>query len=222
MMLRARNFGAVEVKLARDAVHQPLHREHRLRPPGAAHHRGRHAVGQRHRAFDPVGRNHVGPRQGGRRDERHDDAPRQIGAGVVQHGGAQAQYLAVAIDGDRNRPVLVALLRRGEEVLAAVLLPFHRPAKLHRRGRDHRLLGVERRLGAEAASDQRRDHADRFEIALEQVGERAAAQMRRLRRRPHREHVAGRSCSPAPPGLRASWRRRDAAPSFPRTHAPRS
>ena len=61
--------------------------------------------------------------------------------------------------------------------------------KLHRRGGNDRLLGVERRLGAEAAADEGRDHADRFEIALEQIGERAAAEMRRLRRRPHRQHV---------------------------------
>ena len=76
-------------------------------------------------------------------------------------------------------------------MLAPVLLPFHRAPKLHGGGRDHRLLGVERRLGAEAAADERRDHADRFEVALEQVGERAAAEVRRLRRRPHREHVGG-------------------------------
>ena len=74
-------------------------------------------------------------------------------------------------------------------MLAAILLPFHRPAELHRRGRDHRLLRIERRLRAEAAADQRGDDADRFQIALEQVRQGAAAQMRRLRRRPDIEHV---------------------------------
>jgi hypothetical protein len=71
-------------------------------------------------------------------------------------------------------------------VLAPVFLPGHRPAELHRRGGNHRLLGIERCLGAEAAADMGRDHADRFEVAFEEVGERAAAEMRRLRRRPHR------------------------------------
>ena len=85
--------------------------------------------------------------------------------------------------------MLVALLRRREKVLAPILLPRHRAAKLHRRGRNDRLLGVERRLGAEAAADMGRDHPDRFEVAFEQVGERAAAEMRRLRRRPHRQQV---------------------------------
>ena len=77
-------------------------------------------------------------------------------------------------------------------MLAAVLLPFHRAAELHRRRRNHRLLRIERRLGAKAAAHKRRDHADRFQVALEQVGQRAAAEMRRLRRGPHREHVGGR------------------------------
>ena len=115
------------------------------------------------------------------------------------------------VDRDRDLPVLVALLGRRQEMLAAVLVPFHRAAELHRRRRDHRLLGIERRLGAEAAADVGRDHADRFEIALEQVGERAAAEMRRLRRRPDREHVGRRRrSSPAPRAPPASCRRRDA------------
>ena len=123
---------------------------------------------------------------------RHDDAPRQEGAGVVQHAAAQAEDFSLRVDRDRHLPVLVALLRGGEKMLAPVLLPFHRTPKLHGGGRNHRLLGVERRLGAEAAADERGDHADRFEIALEQVGERAAAEVRRLGRRPHGEHVGCR------------------------------
>ena len=43
--------------------------------------------------------------------------------------GAQAENLAVVVDRDRDLPVLVALLRRGQEVLAAVLLPFDRAAE---------------------------------------------------------------------------------------------
>ncbi len=188
-MLRRRISAGSILQLARDAVQQPLHGEHRLRPAGAAHHRGRHPVGERDRGLHAVGRHDIGAGERRRRDIGHDDAPRQERAGVVQHGAAQAENLSLRVDGDRDLPVLVAFLRRGEEMLAPVLLPFHGTAELHRRCRNHRLLGVERRLGAEAAADERRDHADRFEIALEQIGERAAAEMRRLRRRPHGEHV---------------------------------
>ena len=110
----------------------------------------------------------------------------------MQHGAAKAEDFSLAVDRDGDLPVLIALLGRGEEVLAAVLLPFHRTAELHRRGRYHRLLRIERRLGAEAAADERRDHPDRFQVALEQIGQRAAAEVRRLRRGPDRQHVGGR------------------------------
>ena len=69
-------------------------------------------------------------------------------------------------------------------MLAPVLLPGHRATKPHRRGRDDRLLGIERRLGPEPAADEGRNHPDRFQVALEQIGERGAGKMRRLRRRP--------------------------------------
>jgi len=39
-------FGAIELELARDAIHQPLHGEDRLRSACAAHDRRRHAVGE--------------------------------------------------------------------------------------------------------------------------------------------------------------------------------
>jgi len=74
-------------------------------------------------------------------------------------------------------------------MLAAVLLPCHRTAKLHGgRGNDG-LLGIEWRLGAEPAAHERGDDSDRFEIAVEEICERRPAQMRRLRRRPHAQHI---------------------------------
>src|ERR1700675_698040 len=77
-------------------------------------------------------------------------------------------------------------------MLAPVLDPFHWPAELHCSGRNDRLFRIEGRLGAEAAADEGRDHADRFKIALEQVRKRAAAKMRRLCRGPNLKHVGRR------------------------------
>jgi len=92
----------------------------------------------------------------------------------------------------RERPVLVALLSRGQEVLPAIFRPFDRTAEHQRHGRDHRLFRIERRLHAEAAADVRRDHADRFDVAAEQIGQNALPEMRRLRCRPDREHPGQR------------------------------
>ena len=85
------HLGAIELELARDAVDQPLHGEHRLRPAGATHRRGRHLVGEHHHGFEPIGRNHVGTRHRRRGDIGHDDAPRHEGAAVVQHAAAHAR-----------------------------------------------------------------------------------------------------------------------------------
>ena len=189
------HFGAIERQFARDAVEQPLHREHRLRPAGAAHRRGRHFVGEDDDGLQMIGRHHIGTGHGHGGDIGHDDAPRHESAAIVQHAAAHAQNLAVSVDGDRHVPILIALLGRAEEMFAAILDPFHRPAKLERRRRDHRFLRIKDRLRPETAADVRRDHADRFQIAIEQIGKRAAAEMRRLRAGPYRQHVRHRIVS---------------------------
>ena len=89
-------------------------------------------------------------------------------------------------------PVLIALLRRRQKMLAPVLDPFHRPAELERRRRYHRFFRIKDRLRPEAAADIGRDHADRLQIAAKQIGQRAAADMRRLRSRPYGEQIGHR------------------------------
>jgi hypothetical protein len=94
-----------------------------------------------------------------------------------------------AVHRDRDVPILVALLGGGEEMLAAVLDPFHRPAKHHGRDRHHDFFRIKRRLGAEAAADAGRDDAHRAEVAVEQVGDGALADVGHLGRRPYGQKV---------------------------------
>ena len=54
---------------------------------------------------------------------------------------------------------VVAAVRVGEEGFGAVAGPLHRAADLARGPQAHDLLGVDEDLGAEAAADVRRDHA---------------------------------------------------------------
>ena len=168
-------LGAVEPKLLRDAVEQPFHDKYRLRPAGAAYDRRRNTIGEHHRCVDTIGRHHVRAGHGRRGNVRRDDAPGQERAGIMHDTAAQAANPSVRIGRNGHAPMLVALLCRREEVLAPVLLPQDRTFELHRRGRDHGLLGVERRLGTEAAADERCDHADRLELASQQIRERGAA-----------------------------------------------
>ena len=110
----------------------------------------------------------------------------------MKQAAAQAQNFSMLVDGDRHHPVLVAFLRGEKEMLAPILLPLYRTAKLHRCGGNDRFLTVEWRLGPEAAPHLRRNHPDRFEIAFQQVGKRAATQMWRLGRRPDRHSSPAR------------------------------
>ena len=108
----------------------------------------------------------------------------------MQHAAAQSKDFSLGIDSDSHLPVLIALLRRREKVLAPILLPGHWTIELHRRGGDDGLLRIERRFGAKAAAYERRDHANRFKTASEQVRERCPGEMRRLCRRPNRQKIA--------------------------------
>ena len=100
-MLRMRTSARSSFNFARDAVQQPLHREHRLRAAGAAHHRGRDPVGEHHAGLDAKGRHHIPSGESGGGDIGHDDAPRQERAVVVHHGAAQAAGFFLA---HRPRP----------------------------------------------------------------------------------------------------------------------
>src|SRR5262249_53952245 len=84
------------------------------------------------------------------------------------------------VDGNGDFPMLVAFLGRREKMFASVLLPRDRAAKLHRGGRNDRLLGIKRRLCAEAAADVSRDYPDRLEVAFKEIGEGGATKGRRL------------------------------------------
>ena len=140
----------------------------------------------------------------------------------MQHGSAQTQDPSVRIHSDRDLPVLVAFLRRREKVLAPVLLPCHRTAQFHCGRGDHRLLGVERRLGAEAAADMGRDHADGIRGRARADRPACRGKMRRLRRRPNRQHVAARIVTGqhgAPFECHGAAAMEQTAP--PRTHVPR-
>jgi hypothetical protein len=102
---------------------------------------------------------------------------------------AHAQDPAVAVERHLHVPILVALLRRGEEILAPVLDPLDRALEAERRGGDHRLLDEIIGLGAEAAAHVGTDDADLRRIEPEQKLVDAAMAVRRLAGDPERELV---------------------------------
>ncbi len=78
--------------------------------------------------------------------------------------------------------MMVARMRRSEQVFAAILDPAHRVVARKRQGREDDLLRVEPRLRAEAAADIGGDDADAARLDLKKFGERDAHRVRRLGR----------------------------------------
>ena len=214
------HLGAVELQLARDAVHHPLHRERGLRIAGAADRGHRRLVGGGDDHVHVQRRHDVGPAHHRRRVERDVDVLQREGADVVHQVAADAEHLGVGADRDVDRPVLVALLRGVGEVLAAVLDPFDRALEQLRR-RDHGdVFGIDAELRAEAAADLRRDHAQLRLVDVEQRGDRLEQVVRLLGRGPDRERRRcrdgiRRGCR----GPRSDGRRRGAARGRYGTHA---
>ncbi len=182
------HLGAVLAEGLGDGVHRPLHHEAALGAPGAAVGRDHHRVGVERVEPDPVDLGLVGPEQLGRGDDRDDQAVRRVGAVVVPELHVEPDDPAVVVEADLDLVHLPALVRGGDEVLAAVLGELHRPAQGPRRERDEQLLGprvVD--LHPEAAAHVRRDHVDLCEVEAELGGHAAAYAGRGLRRRPDRE-----------------------------------
>jgi hypothetical protein len=171
---------------------QPLHRHDRFGPSGAAHRRRLDLVRENREHVELEMRDDVRPRHRCRGDPRQHDAPRHIGAGLVDELTAHAEDPGVCIDCDFHVPVLIALLVRGQKILAPVLDPFHGPSEPHRGGSDVHVLGIERTFGPEAAADVRRLHAHLVVADLEHFEHAALDAVRALRRHMHRQRIGER------------------------------
>ena len=194
---------AVDPQLARGLVHQALEQVRGLGPPGAADRVHRHGVGE--------DRLHLGVDRGDDvrpgeeraveigRDGRGER--REIRPHVGERAHAQAAELAVGVQRQLGVGDVVPAVGVGQEGLAAVGGPLHRPADPLRRPEDQQLLGVVEDLRAEAAAHVGRHHA---QLVLRHLqGERAqeqARQVRVLRRGVERVAVLGRRRS-------GRWRR---------------
>ena len=148
----------IEPELDRDALHQPLQRQIKLRPAEAANEARRHLVGQHH-AVD------------------HVDVGDVVAAGhravhaVERPGHRRAQERAVVLELIHLQPEDFAVLGHrgfdlgdavrpgagGEQMLGAVLDPFHRAAGDLRGERGQHHIGKHRELDAEAAAGVRRN-----------------------------------------------------------------
>ncbi len=158
----AAEFDGVDAEVVRRHVEQPLAKEVRFEPARPAIGADRGLVGdeERHPHVD-VG-NAIRSRQDLRRVAC---AGRAIGADIGADIGlgmaAQREDGAVGVAGDLQLAGDVAGMVGGDEMLPAVLDPFHRTAGQARGERNEEILGVEFAADAEAAADVVFHHADR-------------------------------------------------------------
>ena len=113
-----------------------------------------------------------------------------VGAHVVDEGGIDGEQAAVAVRGQGQVPMLFAGVVGGQEVLAAVLDPAHRPAEPARQVGNEEVLGIELAAGAEAAAHVALDEADLVLADVQQVGQHAPVEVRNLGHTPHRHSLA--------------------------------
>ena len=148
----------IELELDRDALHQPLQRQIELRAAEAANEARRHLVGQHH-AVDDVDIGNVVA--AGHRAMHAVERPRhrraQERAVVLELIHLQPEDFAVLRHGSFDLGDAVRAGAGGEQMLGAVLDPFHRAAGDLRRERGQHHIRKHRELDAEAAAGVRRN-----------------------------------------------------------------
>jgi hypothetical protein len=186
----AADLDGLEPQLPGDEADDPLHDEGALGPAGAAVGRDHGGVGVGHLELDRVVAEPVRAGELGGGDERHDDAVRRVGPGVVDEAVAQRQDPSLGVDGDLDVVALAALLGGGDQVLPPVLRPLHRPAETDRRVGHQDLLRVEEHdLGAEAPAHVGRHHRHVELRQAEDPRQPVLDGQRRLGRVPHAERA---------------------------------
>ena len=172
---------AVDTKIVRDKIEQPLAEKIRLEAARTAIGARRRLVGELHRDIEIDVRNAVRPRHE-LRDvaRRHETVGADIGADIRPGVAAQAENRSVAAAGDLDVAVRVARVLRRHQVLAAVLGPFDRAAGAARGKRYEEIFGIKLAARAEAAADIVLDEIDLVFGKTELLGQHAAVEERDL------------------------------------------
>src|SRR5207244_5061734 len=131
----------------------------------------------------------IRPYQVGDRVVGEHDAPDVVSAEVEPDAIGEADDGTVAPGAEPDRVGLMPRVRGAHHVLAAVLDPLHGPAERARGDRHQRVFRVAGGLGAEAAAEVGRDHADPAGWYFQRGHEPLLDEVRDLRAVPRRERA---------------------------------
>ena len=152
--IAAADLDRIDAESRRDRVHQALAHERAFVAAGRAIGAARRLVGQADVADHAIGRHAIGAGQHGGGEIGHGrGVGAHIGALVVKELAVDGEQAAVGIDRGANAVVLLARMIGGDQMLAPVLDPFHRPAEPQRAEADQHVLGIKLAAHAEAAAD---------------------------------------------------------------------
>ena len=128
-----------------------------------------------------IGRHAVGAGQNARRHVHHArGVGAQIGALVVEIEVVDGEDAALRVDRGADAVELLARMIGGDEMLAPVLDPFHRPAQPHGGDADENVLGIDLAADAEASAHMRLVHVDGRRRQREHAREQVAVAVRHL------------------------------------------
>ena len=178
---------------ARGNVDQPLDDISRLGTAGAAIGVDRNGVGVDAAHADMAGRDIVDARrQPGAEIRNVRRELRQVGAHVGDEIDVEREEAMLAVERQPRRRKVVAALRIAEEMLGAIRDPRHRLAQAHGGDGGERIFAIAEQLGAEAAADIGRHHAQLPLRHMENVGQHVADGVRALARQGQRQAVVRR------------------------------
>ena len=157
-------FRRIDLHLRGRLVHQAFEQVDRFGPAGAAIGADEVGIGHHRRAPQVQCRHVIDAGDHLRADRDHDDRAGTAGmrADIADDFHAQAENLAVGIEGQFGLVDLVAAVIAGQELLAAAGAPVHRALELARRpGADH-VFRIQLGLHAETTADIADDDAHLF------------------------------------------------------------
>ena len=183
---------SVQAEPPRRAVEEAVEDERRLGASSAAVRAHERLVGDDVDALAGEVRDTVGPREVVDGVEADHVAERRVRAVIAGEARLDRREGAVAAHAEPRAMPLVAVGRRGQEVLAPRLDPLHRAPQPPRDHRDEHLFGVGVPLDAEAPADVGRQHAHARLAEPEGSGDGAAHGVGDLGRGPQGEEAIGR------------------------------
>ena len=178
------DFDRIQTELRRRAIHQPLqgHGDHRARDAAIGRHRT--GIGEHAAREAGIGAYVIGAGQLGHRHQRLDRTGRRIagiGADIGGDIGGKRDDFCIGVERALQSDVLIPAVKRGDQILAAVLGPGDRAPQLARQPNQHDVFGNERHLLTEPAADIGRDDAQFGFGDADQIRNRRPHQVRHLR-----------------------------------------